>query len=151
MTLNERIEKEYIEAYKAKQQLKLDVLRLLKTAIKNLLVEHKNSNGTLTDAEIMEVLLRQAKQRQDSIEQFRAAQRDDLADKEAAELCILQEYLPTPLSPEELTAAIDAAIATTGATKAQDMGKVMAAIMEQYKGRVDGKLLSTTVRGRLAH
>lgn len=151
MTLNERIEKEYIEAYKAKQQLKLDVLRLLKTAIKNLLVEHKNSGGTLSDAEIMDVLLRQAKQRQDSIEQFRAAKRDDLADKEAAELLILQEYLPAPLSPEELTAAIDKAVQSTGASKPQDMGKVMAAIMELYKGRVDGKMLSTSVRERLAH
>lgn len=151
MTLNERIEKEYIEAYKAKQQLKLDVLRLLKTAIKNLLVEHKNSGGTLSDAEIMDVLLRQAKQRQDSIEQFRAAKRDDLADKEAAELQILQEYLPSQLSPEELVAAIDAAIQATGASKPQDMGKVMAAIMEQYKGRVDGKMLSASVRERLAH
>lgn len=151
MTLNERIEKEYIEAYKAKQQLKLDVLRLLKTAIKNLLVEHKNSGGTLSDAEIMDVLLRQAKQRQDSIEQFRAAKRDDLADKEAAELLILQEYLPAPLNPEELTAAIDKAVQSTGASKPQDMGKVMAAIMELYKGRVDGKMLSTSVRERLAH
>lgn len=151
MTLNERIEKEYIEAYKAKQQLKLDVLRLLKTAIKNLLVEHRRPGGSLTDDEVMEVLLRQAKQRQDSIEQFRAANRHDLADKEAAELIILQEYLPTPLSPEELTTAIDNAVQSTGACKPQDMGKVMAAIMEQYKGRVDGKMLSATVRQRLAH
>lgn len=151
MTLNERIEKEYIEAYKAKQQLKLDVLRLLKTAIKNLLVEYRRPGGSLTDDEVMEVLLRQAKQRQDSIEQFRAAGRQDLADKEAAELIILQEYLPAPLSPEELTAAIDSAIQSTGASKPQDMGKVMAAIMEKYKGRVDGKVLSTTVRQRLSN
>lgn len=150
MTLNERIEQEYIQAYKAKQQLKLDVLRLLKTAIKNLLVEYKRPGGTLDDAEVMDVLLRQAKQRQDSIEQYRAANRPDLADKEAAELLILQEYLPTPLSTDELIAVIDAAIAETGASKPQDMGKVMARIMEQYKGRVDGKELSATVRNRLS-
>lgn len=151
MTLNERIEQEYIQAYKAKNQLKLDVLRLLKTAIKNLVVEYKRLGGTLDDAEVMDVLLRQAKQRQDSIEQYRAAKRDDLADREAAELVILQEYLPTPLSADELVAAIDAAIAETGANKPQDMGKVMARIMEQYKGRVDGKELSTTVRKRLSN
>lgn len=151
MTLNERIEKEYIQAYKAKQQLKLDVLRLLKTALKNLLVEVKRPGGSLTDEEVMDVLLRQAKQRQDSIEQYRAANRDDLADREAAELVILQEYLPVPLTPEELTTAIDTAIAESGANKPQDMGKVMAAIMALYKGRVDGKVLSTTVRQRLSN
>ncbi len=150
MTLNERIEKDYITAYKAKEQLKLDVLRLLKTAAKNLLVELKRSNGTLDDVEMMDVLMRQAKQRQDSITQFTDAGRTDLADREAAELAILQEYLPAPLTQEELAAAIDAAIASTGATSPKDMGKVMNAIMAEYKGRVDGKALSTTVKERLA-
>lgn len=150
MTLTERIEKDYIVAYKAKEQLKLDVLRLLKTAAKNLLVELKRPGGALSDEEMMGVLLRQAKQRQDSVEQYRAANRDDLADREAAELVILQEYLPQALSQEELTAAIEAAVAATGAATPQDMGKVMNAIMAQYKGRVDGKALSAAVRARLA-
>ncbi len=150
MTLNERIEKDYIAAYKAKEQLKLDVLRLLKTAAKNLLVELKNSGGTLDDAQMMDVLLRQAKQRQDSIVQFTEAGRPDLAQKEADELAILQEYLPQPLSPEELVAAIDKAIADTGAKDPKEMGKVMNAIMADYKGRVDGKSLSATVRERLS-
>ncbi len=150
MTLNERIEKDYITAYKAKEQLKLDVLRLLKTAAKNLLVELRRSGGSLDDAEMMDVLLRQAKQRQDSIVQFNEAGRPDLAEKEAAELEILQEYLPKPLTAEELAAAIDQAIADTGAQSPQEMGKVMNAIMASYKGRVDGKSLSTTVRERLS-
>ncbi len=150
MTLNERIEKDYISAYKAKEQLKLDVLRLLKTAAKNLLVELKRSSGTLDDAEMMDVLLRQAKQRQDSIVQFTEANRPDLAEREAAELAILQEYLPKPLTAEELAAAIEAAIADTGAKSPQEMGKVMNAIMAQYKGRVDGKSLSATIRERLS-
>ncbi len=150
MTLNERIEKDYITAYKAKEQRKLDVLRLLKTAVKNLLVELKRNNGTLDDAEMMDVLLRQAKQRQDSIVQFTEAGRPDLAEKEAAELVILQEYLPQPLSAEELAAAIDAAIADTGAQGPKDMGKVMNAIMGAYKGRVDGKSLSATIKERLS-
>ncbi len=150
MTLNERIEKDYISAYKAKDQRKLDVLRLLKTAAKNLLVELKRNNGTLEDAEMMDVLLRQAKQRQDSIVQFNDAGRPDLAEKEAAELVILQEYLPQPLTAEELTAAIDAAIAETGAASPKDMGKVMNAIMAAYKGRVDGKSLSATIKERLS-
>ncbi len=150
MTLNERIEKDYIAAYKAKEQVKLDVLRLLKTAAKNLLVELRRSSGTLEDAEMMDVILRQAKQRQDSIVQFNEAGRPDLAEKESAELLILQDYLPQPLTAEELAAAIDKAIADTGAQSPADMGKVMNAIMAAYKGRVDGKSLSSTVRERLS-
>lgn len=150
MTLSQRIESDYIAAYKAKEQLKLDVLRLLKTAAKNLLVELKRPGGTLSDEEMMDVILRQGKQRQDSIEQFRAANRPDLADREAAELVVLQEYLPQPLSQEELTSAIEAAVAETGATSPKEMGAVMNAIMAQYKGRVDGKALSAAVRARLA-
>lgn len=149
-TLSERIEKDYIAAYKAKEQLKLDVLRLLKTAAKNMLVEFRRPGGSLTDDEMMSVLLRQGKQRQDSIEQYRAANRPDLADREAAELVILQEYLPQPLSEAELLEAVDKAIAATGAATPKDMGMVMNHIMADYKGRVDGKLLSTTVKAKLA-
>ncbi len=150
MTLSERIEKEYIVAYKAKDQLKLDVLRLLKTAAKNLLVELKRSSGSLDDAEMLDVILRQAKQRQDSITQYRDANRNDLADREAAELEVLQEYLPSMLTEEELQAVIEKAIADTGASSPQEMGKVMNAIMAEYKGRVDGKVLSNKVRASLA-
>ncbi len=150
MTLNERIEKEYIAAYKAKEQLKLDVLRLLKTAAKNVLVEQRRSSGSLDDNEMMDVILRQAKQRQDSITQYREAGRDDLADREAAELEVLQEYLPTMLTEDELQAVITKAIADTEAKTPQDMGKVMNAIMAEYKGRVDGKALSAKVRASLA-
>lgn len=149
MTLAERIEKDYITAYKSKEQLKLDVLRLLKTAAKNLLVELKRPGGVLTDEEMLGVLIKQGKQRQDSIEQYRAASRPDLAEREAAELAILQEYLPKPLTQEELEAAVDEAIRNTGAVVPQDMGRVMSAIMASHKGRVDGKTLSATVRQRL--
>ncbi len=149
MTLNEQLEKDYLIAYKAKEQLKLDVLRLLKTAIKNQLVELRRPGGVLADEEIMDVSIRQAKQRQDSIEQYTAANRQDLADREAAELEILQAYLPARLSDEELAQAIETAITETGATSPKEMGKVISAIMGQYKGRVDGKVLSTAVRQRL--
>lgn len=150
MTLSERIEKDYVAAYKAKEQLKLDVLRLLKTAAKNMLVELRRPGGGLSDEEMTDVLLRQAKQRQDSIEQYRAAGRDDLADREAAELTVLREYLPQPLSREELDAVVEAAVAETGAASPKDMGAVMNAVMSKYKGRVDGKALSAAVRARLA-
>lgn len=146
MTLSSRIESDYIVAYKAKDSLKLGVLRLLKTAVKNMQVEKMRP---LTEDEVFDVLMRQVKQRQDSIEQFVNANRQDLADKEAAELSALQEYMPAQLSAEELAAAVDKAIADTGAAAMQDMGKVMNAIMAEYKGRVDGKELSSLVRTKL--
>ena len=154
MTLSERIEKDYIAAYKAKDQLTLDVLRLLKTAAKNLLVELKRPAGspgsTLSDAEMLDVLLRQSKQRQDSIEQYRNAGREDLAEREAAELRVLQGYLPKPVSGDEVPGIVDAAVREAGAQSMKDMGRVMNAIMAQYKGRIDGKALSAAVKARLS-
>lgn len=150
MTLTERIDKDYLAAYKAKDQLKVDVLRLLKTAAKNLLVERRRPGGVLDDDEMLEVIIRQGKQRQDSIEQYRAARREDLAQREAAELAVLQAYLPQALDPEELDAIITETIAATGASSLRDMGSVMNAIMARYKGRVEGKTLSNAVRQRLS-
>ncbi|MDR0239530.1 MAG: GatB/YqeY domain-containing protein [Deltaproteobacteria bacterium] len=150
MHLSARIEQDYITAYKARDSLRLSVLRLVKTAAKNTLVELKRPGGGLSDAELCAVLVKQGKQRQDSIEQFRAASRHDLADKEEAELRILQEYLPKPLDPEELDAAISAAIAETGASSPKDMGRVMQKLTAEHAGRVDGKSLSDLVRAKLA-
>ena len=150
MSLFEQIEKEYIQAYKAKDAVRLTVLRLLKTAVKNRLVDLRRPGGSLSDEEMLDVIIKEGKQRQDSIEQYRAANRADLADKEAAELKILQEYLPKALSPEELTAVIETTVAELQATGPKDMGRVISAIMGSYKGRVDGKALSEAVKQRLA-
>ena len=147
MSLTTRIEQDYITAYKAKDALRLGVLRLLKTAAKNLQVELMRP---VTDEDLAGVIQKQAKQRQDSIEQYTAANRKDLADKEAAELVILKEYLPEQLSEAELTAAIDAAIAALGVTGMSGMGKVIQSVMGEYKGRVDGKAVSTAVKSRLS-
>ena len=146
MSLTTRIEQDYIAAYKAKDALRLGVLRLLKTAAKNLQVELMRP---VTDEELASVVQKQAKQRQDSIEQYTSAGRQDLADKEAAELAVIQSYLPKPLTEEELTALIDATIAEVGATSPREMGKVISAIMATHKGRVDGKALSAAVKARL--
>jgi len=140
MSLTTRIEQDYIVAYKAKDALRLGVLRLLKTAAKNLQVELMRP---VTDEELATVV-------QDSIEQFTAANRPDLAEKEAAELSILKDYLPEPLSEEELAAAIDAAIAALGVTNMSGMGKVIQSVMGDYKGRVDGKAVSAAVKARLS-
>ena len=148
-TLFEQIEKDYILAYKAKDSVRLTVLRLLKTAVKNRLVDLRRPGGSLADEEMLDLIIKEGKQRQDSIDQFTAAGRTDLADKEAAELVILKEYLPQPLSAEELAALIDATVAEVGATSPKDMGKVISAIMAGHKGRVDGKALSEAVKKRL--
>ena len=153
MSLFETIEKDYVQAYKAKDAVRLTVLRLLKTAVKNRLVDLCRPGGTLDDAEMLDLIIKEGKQRQDSIEQFSAANRpagrQDLADKEAAELAVIQSYLPKPLTEEELTALIDATIAEVGATSPREMGKVISAIMATHKGRVDGKALSAAVKARL--
>ncbi|RRD71042.1 MULTISPECIES: GatB/YqeY domain-containing protein [unclassified Desulfovibrio] len=146
LSFSDRIEKDYIQAYKAKDSVRLTVLRLLKTAAKNRLVELKRPGGTLADEEFLDLVVKEGKQRQDSIEQFQAARRDDLAQKEAAELAILREYLPAPLEAEELEAVIRATMSRLGASSPRDMGRVMTAIMAEHKGRVDGKTLSGAVK-----
>ncbi|WP_297219492.1 GatB/YqeY domain-containing protein [uncultured Desulfovibrio sp.] len=150
MSLFEQIDKDYVQAYKAKDAVRVGVLRLLKTAVKNRLVDLRRPGGTLSDEEMLDVIIKEGKQRQDSIEQYTAAGRTDLADKEAAELAIIQDYLPKALSPEELSQLIDTTISAVGATTPRDMGKVISAIMATHKGRVDGKALSEAVKARLA-
>ena len=150
MSLTERIDSDYVQAYKAKDALRLSVLRMVKTAVKNRLVELRRPGGSLDDGELMDVFIKEAKQRQDSIEQYTAAHRPDLAEKEAQELAILKEYLPQALSPEELSAAIDATVAELGATGPRDMGRVISAVMNAFKGRVDGKEVSAAVKLRLS-
>ena len=147
MSLERKIEQDFVVAYKAKEELKVAVLRILKTAIKHRRVELLRD---LSDAEILETIGKQVKQRQEAEEQFRAAGRADLADKEASEAVILRAYLPAQISREELTALVDKTVADLGATGMKDMGRVMKAIMDGYKGRVDGKVLSELVKARLS-
>ena len=146
MSLQEKIEKEYIEAYKAHQADKVGVLRLLKSAVKNRLVDLKRPGGVLTDQEMLDVILKQAKQRTDSIEQYTAAGRNDLANKEEIELEILKTWLPRTLSQDELTAVIEKIIDSTGAAGPRDMGKVMKELTANYAGQIDGKTASGLVR-----
>ena len=150
MSLTERIDNDYVQAYKAKDALRLSVLRMVKTAAKNRLVELRRPGGALEDGEMLDVFIREAKQRQDSIEQYTTAGRPDLAAKEEAELTILREYLPRALSPEELGAAIDAAVAELGATGPRDMGKVISAVMGACTGRADGKEVAAAGTRRLS-
>ena len=146
MSFAEQIEKDYIQAYKAKDQVRLGTLRLLKTAAKNKQVELMRP---LEDDDYMNVILRELKQRQDYIEQFTAAGRADLAEKEAAEAAVLQAYLPAQLSEEELAEVVEKACAPLLEGGMKNMGKAISAIMAEYKGRVDGKAVSAAVKARL--
>ena len=150
MSLPERIDSDYVRAYKAKDALRLSVLRMVKTAVKNRLVDLRRPGGSLDDSEMLDVFIKEAKQRQDSIEQYTSAGRPDLAAREADELAILRDYLPKALSPEELAAAIDAAVAELGATGPRDMGRVISAVMGACKGRADGKEVAAAVKQRLS-
>lgn len=145
MSTAERIEKDYLDAYKAKDKVRLGTLRLLKTAAKNLQVELMRP---LTDADYMDVLLKQAKQRQDSIEQYAAANRSDLAEQEAAELAVLREYLPQPLTEEELLDVVEKTVKPLLGEGMKAMGKAIQAIMAEYRGRVNGKAVSDAVKVR---
>lgn len=147
MTLQEQIEKDFLAAYKAKEDVRVAVLRMLKTALKNRQVELLRP---LTDQEVLEVIARQVKQRQESVEQFRQGGRQEMADREQAEMDQLKAYLPEQLSPEETAAAVDAAIAEAGATSVKEMGKVMQALMAKHKGRIDGKAAGELVKAKLS-
>jgi uncharacterized protein len=147
MTLTEKVNGEITAAMKAKNQVRLSALRMLKAAIMNKEVE---KNRSIDDAEVLQVIGSLVKQRRDSIEQFAKAGRTDLVDKETGELQILEEYLPPAASAEEIAAAVAAAIAETGATSPKDMGKVMKAVMPKLAGKsADGRAVNEAVRRSL--
>lgn len=147
MTLTEKVNAEISAAMKAKDAPRLSALRMVKAAIMNKEVEKGRS---LEDAEVLQVLGSMVKQRRDSIDQFSKAGRTDLVDKEAAEIRVLEEYLPPAASAEEIDAAVAAAIAETGAASAKDMGKVMKAVMPKLAGKnADGKAINEAVRRKL--
>jgi hypothetical protein len=147
MAIVEQIEKNLVAAMKAKEGLKLSVLRMAKAALMNKKIELGKPLG---DPEALAVLRTLIKQRRDSVEQFRKGKRDDLADKEEAEIRIIEGYLPAGASEEEIDAAVASAIQETGASSAKDLGKVMKAAMAKLAGKsVDGKHVNEKVRAKL--
>lgn len=147
MNFIQKIEKDFLSAYKAKEASRVAVLRMLKTAIKNKQVELGHPPD---DAQVQALVVKQAKQRRESIDQFGAVGRNDLVDKEEAELEILSEYLPKKLTDDELAQLVDAAVERLGASSLKDMGAVMQAVMSEGGGGVNGKKASTLVRQRLS-
>jgi hypothetical protein len=147
MLIVEQIEKDLVAAMKAREELRLSVLRMAKAALMNKKIELGKPPG---DPEALAVLRTLIKQRRDSAEQFRQGKRDDLADKEEAEIKIIEAYLPAGASEEEIDTAIAAAIQETGASSAKDVGKVMKAAMAKLAGKtVDGKHVNEKVRAKL--
>jgi uncharacterized protein YqeY len=148
MALNEKIAADLTAAMKAKDAARLSALRMLKAAVTNKGMVEKGRD--LEDAEVLQVVASLVKQRRDSIEQFTKAGRTDLVDKETAEIAILEHYLPPAVSPEEIEAAVAAAIAETGASSVKEMGKVMKAVMPKLAGKnADGKAVNDAVRRKL--
>ena len=148
MSLTDTIGADIARAMKARDATTLTALRMLKTALTNKSIE---KNRGLEAAEELQVVGVLVKQRRDSIEQFEAAGRRELAEKERAEIAVLDTYLPPAATDVELTTAVETAIAATGAASAKDMGKVMKAVMSTLAGKtVDGKRVNELVRARLS-
>jgi uncharacterized protein YqeY len=132
---------------KAKDSARLSALRMMKAAIMNKEVE---KGRTLDDAEVVQVVTSLVKQRRDSIDQFSKAGRTDLVEKESGEIAVLEAYLPPAATPEEIDAAIAAALAETGAASPRDIGKVMKAVMPKLAGKTaDGRTINEAVRRKL--
>jgi uncharacterized protein YqeY len=149
MTLPERIDSDLKDAMRAKDALKLGVLRMLKSALKYSAIEKSDVAAQLDDAEAVQVIRKQVKQRQDSIESFEKGGRPELAAKEKDELAILQTYLPQGLSADDLAKIVRETIGELGATSRAQMGAVMKALQGRIAGRADGKTLSQEVQRQL--
>jgi uncharacterized protein len=148
MSLTDTLSADIARAMKAKDATTLTALRMLKTALINKSIEKRKA---LEPAEELQVVNALVKQRRDSIDQFTAAGRDELAAKERAEIAVLDAYLPAAASDDDIVAAVTAAMTATGATTAKDMGKVMKAVMATLTGKtVDGKRVNELVRAALA-
>jgi uncharacterized protein len=147
MALKERLDAELKTAMREKDALKLSVIRMLKSAVKYREIEIMKP---LDDAGVLAVVGSEIKRRRDSVEQYRAGNRQDLVDKEEAEIAFLQAYLPAQLSEDELRAKVDAAVASIGAKGPKDMGAVMKALLPDVQGRADGKVVSEMVKSRLS-
>ena len=145
-TLKERITEDMKAAMRSGEKERLGVIRMITAAIKQREVDERIS---LDDAQVLSVLEKMIKQRKESVEQFKAGNRQDLADKEAAEITLVQGYMPSQLSAAELDALINEAVAATGASSIKDMGKVMSLIKAKAQGRADMGAVGAKIKAKL--
>lgn len=151
MSLKDRVGEDIKSAMKAKDKVRLETVRGIKKAlIEKEVALRPSGQENLTETQEIELLSQQAKQRRESIEQYRQAGREDLAEKEAQELAIIETYLPKQLSEEELSSTLDNIIASVGAKSAKDLGKVMGVAVQQLKGKADGKKIQELVKSKLS-
>ena len=145
MSIKDLLTEDMKQAMKDKEsgKLRLSVIRMARANIKNIEIDEKRE---LNDDEVLSVLVKEVKMRQDSLEEFAKAGREELVEQAKQEIAILRKYLPEQLSDEELRALVEEAVAETGAAGPKDMGKVMAALMPKTRGRADGKRINTMVR-----
>ena len=147
MKIRDRINADLIAAMKSQQAARLSVLRMMKAAIKN---KEVDLCAELDDTQAIQVLSSMVKQHRDSVEQFGRGGRNDLAEKEAAEILVIEEYLPAAVSNDEIAAVIDEVVRETGASDVRDIGAVMKQCMARFAGKlVDGKKVNALVRARL--
>lgn len=146
MSLSERLNEDMKQAMKNQDKFKLSVIRMIRSAIKNVEIDQKR---TLDDNEVLDILNREVKQRKDSLQEFEKAGRDDLADNVKKELEVISAYMPRQLTAEEVEDIVKQTIQETGASSKADMGKVMGALMAKVKGRADGKLVNQLVQKHL--
>ena len=151
MSLMKKIDEDLIRAMKARDTFTTTVLRGLKSDIKNAQIAGGTRGEEISDEKIIEILSSAAKRRRDSIEQFTAGNRKDLADKETAELEIIQRYLPEQLSEEKVREIVSATIDEEGVESLKELGKLMKALMPKLKGKADGKLVSSLAKEMLSN
>jgi uncharacterized protein YqeY len=145
----QQLQEELKQSMLARSELKTSVLRLLLSAINYYEIQKGGAGYQATEEDILTVIQNQAKQRRDSIEQFKIANRQELVDKETTELEMLSAYLPEQMNEEEITKLVKEAISQTGATSMADIGKLMGALMPKVKGKADGNLVSSIVKKEL--
>jgi len=149
MTLRENLDSDFKAALKEKNELKLSVVRMVKAALMNAEIS-SGGKGSFDDAQILDIIRKEAKKRNDSIAAYSLGGRTDLAEKEKQELAILQNYLPQAMAEEEVKALIQKTIADLGASSAADFGKVMKEAVARAEGRADGKIISRIVKELLS-
>ncbi|BDV33613.1 GatB/YqeY domain-containing protein [Methylocystis iwaonis] len=147
--MREKINQDLKDAMKARDSAKVDALRLINAALKDKDIEARGAGKTLTEDDVLALLQKMIKSRQESLDIYEKAGRADLADKEKSEIAVISSYLPQQLSQEEVAEAVKAAIAEAGATSIKDMGKVVAALKAKYTGRMDFGKASAAVKAAL--
>jgi uncharacterized protein YqeY len=148
--MREKLNADLKTAMKAGDRQKVDALRLINAALKDKDISARGQGQTVSDDDILALLQKMIKSRQESLDIFEKAGREDLAEKERGEIAVISSYLPQQLSPDEAAAAIEAAIAETGAASIKDMGKVVAALKARYTGRMDFGKASALVKAALS-